>query len=82
MNDKNFERISIKIVIKHIAMHPCTKFQSIWRTSVFENRFAQKRLQCGVKGQTQPENTDVTQFILMEHILNCENTNKSQVKFP
>ena len=44
MNDKNFERINIKIVIKHIAMHPCTKFQSIWRTSVFENRFAQKRL--------------------------------------
>ena len=37
-------------------MYACTKFQSIWGTSVFETKFAQKRLQGGVLGQTQPEN--------------------------
>ena len=37
-------------------MYTCTKFQSVWRTSVFETKFAQKRLQGRVLGQAQPEN--------------------------
>ena len=37
-------------------MYGCTKFQSIWRTSVFGTEFAQKTLKGGVSGQTQPEN--------------------------
>ena len=37
-------------------MYACTKFKWTWRTSVFETKFAQKRLSGGVLGQTQPEN--------------------------
>ena len=51
MNEKNFEKINIKTVIsiwqcknKHLAMYRCTKFQLIWRTSDFGNKFAQKNV--------------------------------------
>ena len=36
-------------------MYACTKFQSIWRTSVFGTIFAKKTLWGGVLGQMQPE---------------------------
>ena len=38
MNEKIFEKINIKIVT---IMYPIMKFQSIWRTSDFETKFAQ-----------------------------------------
>ena len=38
-------------------MYLSTKFQSIWRTSDFGIKFAQKTLKGGVLEQTQPENT-------------------------
>ena len=41
LNDKTFEKINIEIVI-NIIMCPCTKFQSIWKTSYFETKLAQK----------------------------------------
>ena len=41
MNEKIFEKINIKIVI---IMYPFMKFQSIWRTSDFEIKFAQKKM--------------------------------------
>ena len=44
MNDKNFEKINIKLEKKDITMYACTKFQSIRRTSVFGTKFAQKSL--------------------------------------
>ena len=37
-------------------MYPCTKFQLIWRTSVFGTKFAPKILEGGVLGQTQTDN--------------------------
>ena len=37
-------------------MHPCAKFQSFWRASVFGAKFAQKTLYGGVLRQTQPDN--------------------------
>ena len=37
-------------------MYACTKFQSIWKTSALGTKFAQKTLQGGLLGQTQPEN--------------------------
>ena len=37
-------------------MYPCIKFLLIWRTSVFETRFTQKRLYGGVFEEAQPEN--------------------------
>ena len=37
-------------------MYPCTKFQSIWRTSVFVTKFAQKTLQDGGLEETQLDN--------------------------
>ena len=36
-------------------MYTYTKFKSIWRTSVFGTKFAQKRLSGGELGLTQPE---------------------------
>ena len=36
-------------------MYVCTNFQSVWRTSVFGTKFAQKGW-IGVLGQVQPEN--------------------------
>ena len=41
---------------KHIAMHPCTKLQSILGTSAFGTKFAQKTLEGVVLGQIQLEN--------------------------
>ena len=29
---------------KHVAMYPCTKFQSIWKTSNFGTKFIQKNM--------------------------------------
>ena len=37
-------------------MYACTKFQLIWRASVFGTKFAQKTLSGGMVGQTRPEN--------------------------
>ena len=38
-------------------MYPCTKFEKIWRTSVFDTKFAPKNtIQGDVLGQIQPEN--------------------------
>ena len=37
---QNFEKFQIRN--KDIAMYPCTKFQSIWRTLVFGTKFVQK----------------------------------------
>ena len=37
-------------------MYACTKFQSIWRTSVLGTKSIQKSLKGGVLGQTLPEN--------------------------
>ena len=38
MNEKNFEKIKLKIV----AMYPSTEFHLIWRTSDFGNKIVQK----------------------------------------
>ena len=38
MNDKNYENINIKIVIKYMAIYPYTKFQD------FGTKFAQKNM--------------------------------------
>ena len=54
-DDKNSEEISINRN-KHIAMHTCTKLQSIWGTSVFGTKYAQKALDGVVLGQIQLEN--------------------------
>ena len=33
MNDKNFEKINVKVII-NIAMYPCTKFKLFQRTQI------------------------------------------------
>ena len=38
-----------------MAMCPCTKFQSTWKTSIFETKFALKTLGQSIE-QSQPEN--------------------------
>ena len=44
MNDKNFWKILLTLKLyKHIAMYPCTKFQSIWRISDFGTKVAPKK---------------------------------------
>ena len=54
-DEKIFEKINVNRN-KHIAMCPCTKLQSIFGTSVFATKFAQKTLEGVVLGQTQLEN--------------------------
>ena len=44
MKEKNFEKINVKIGNKHTAMYPCTKCQSIRKTSDFATKFAQKNM--------------------------------------
>ena len=56
MNDKNLEKNKHYIRNKHIAMCPCTKFHSIWRTLVFRTKFAKKNSFGQNIRQAQPEN--------------------------
>ena len=56
MNDKTFEKINIKIEISIQQSTSVLNFSQFEELQINETKFAQKRLQGVVLGQTQPEN--------------------------